>query len=194
MSWCKGKRFSNKFFQKIDISTIMAPRFLFLSILLLMIQTPQSKAQTFEGIGISAGPETGLGLPKFQIVKYLINDTSNFYWGADASIWLLFTYWGSVNGYIGYENNKFISEITTGIWAQPGQDAGGTGQMIGPNSHWSLTPKIGFRFGKMKIKSGPSIILLNKYTDSESFLDLFKFGNIRMNFEIMYSINIFHPF
>ncbi len=160
---------------------------IFISSTLTFAQTSKPIAKKFGGI--SLGPETGIGLPKFEILGEKGSEKKAFYFGGGASLWFLFVAFGSVNleGGYRYKHLLFDTSISRWVFLSNSQKTPAFERF----GYSTLNPKIGMEFKKVRFKIGPSIV----FGRSDSFpkdglplLDITKTGKVLLNFELSFPI------
>ncbi len=140
-------------------------------------------------VGVSAGRETFIGLPKFGVYKQfpmrytkckgpqLGFRSPAIYAGVDGSLFVFFAGAFSVGPTLGYGHGPFSvdNSLTITLITSP----------EGANEkNWSYNPKVGVNIGPIWIKAGPSFQL---YTET-SWGNWVQIGNVSMNFELLYLV------
>lgn len=140
-------------------------------------------------VGISAGRETFIGLPKFGAYRQFPIPYTRckgpklgfrqpvVYAGIDGSLFVFFAGAYSVGPTLGYGHGPFsIDNSLTITWI--------TAPESQTEKNWSYNPKVGVNVGPVWIKAGPSFPL---YTET-SWADWVQIGNVSMNFELLYLV------
>ena len=153
--------------------------------------TAKSKFEKFAEklyVGIGFGPETGFSLilPKISYYNFQDRKTLSTYYGVEGSIGILTVPWFSLDCLYGVKKNIFTFDASIGIWWLPKRTYTET---VGPYFHSTINPKIGIKFWKLWLKTGPSIHLYKDYRPKgvkpAGIVDLGKIGNMYFNFEIL---------
>ena len=137
--------------------------------------------------GFGYGPETGLSFILPKISYYNFQNRKNFetYYGIEGTVGVLVAQWYSLDCLYGVKKNKFTLDTSIGAWWYPKQKF--DSDPVGPYFHLTMNPKIGIRFWRLWLKSGPSIFLYKDYPKEQNKLgatDFGKIGGMHYNFEI----------
>ena len=133
-----------------------------------------AKLDLYGGVGF--GPETGISLPKISIYNFQNRKNFETYYGAEAGIWGFVAFLISLDCLYGIKKNIFTMDTSLGaFWAIPPD---GTQYYF----HTTINPKIGIKFWKLWLKTGPAIHL---YRSDSAVGSFGKIGNMYYNFEIL---------
>lgn len=140
--------------------------------------------------GLGVGPETVMSglLPKISYYHFKDRKRIESYYGIEGSIWIVEAGWFSADFLYGIKKNSLTIDNSIGVWWYPKTDESKLTKSIGPNFHVTLNPKLGVKFWKLWIKTGPGIFIFKDYPKSEErikLLDITKIGNVYYNFEIL---------
>lgn len=139
-------------------------------------------------VGVAAGPETWIGLPKFGAYKqFLLHSTRckspklgfrspKIYVGVEGSVFVLFAGVFSVGPSVGYGRGPFSidnSLTVTGFYAP---------ESVWTESYWTWNPKFGINFGVIWLKAGPSFYVTQPYEKYNAL----RIGTVNFNVELLY--------
>ncbi len=146
----------------------------------------REKMELYGGIGV--GRESALVFPKIGVLSKNYDNRLNTYWGADFGIWFFFANFGSVTAHVGTENDWFLFEFSSGVWHLPKPDHSGVD--LPSMTQISITPKVGFKFAKNRLKFGT---VLPVYFDRGNLnfepLTFFKYKKVSLNLEYIVMID-----
>ncbi|HMR17923.1 MAG TPA: hypothetical protein PKA53_01370 [Sphingobacterium sp.] len=131
--------------------------------------------------GIGVGPETGISIPKISFYDFQKSKYLETYYGVEAGIWWIERFWMSLDCLYGVKKSIFTFDTSIGgWWSAPRQDVD-----INHYFHTTINPKIGIKFWKIWLKSGPSFHLYRTDTKVNLGVEPGKIGNRYYNFEIL---------
>jgi hypothetical protein len=144
------------------------------------------KKHFYAGLGV--GPETGISgfLPKISYYNFKERKSIESYYGIEGSVWVIGAGMFSADLLYGIKKNSFTLDNSIGLWWYPKTEENNSKN--GPYFHVTLNPKLGIKFWKLWVKTGPSIFIFRDYPKSEErikLLDITKIGNVYYNFEIL---------
>lgn len=135
--------------------------------------------------GIAVGPETGIGLPKFEILAENGTEEKAFYFGGGASLWFLFVAYGSINLETGYRYKNILFDASISRWMFLSKsEKTSASERFG---YSTFNPKVGMEFKNVQFKIGPSIVYGQTYSfpiGGLPLLDITKIGRVLFNFEL----------
>ena len=136
------------------------------------------------GMAFSYGPENILAVipPKLSVYYYKPISNVDFYCGAEASAWVMMSYFVTTALVAGVKSNIFTFDSSLSYLYYPRQENFDL-ETTGPISYLALNPKIGLKLGWFWFKFGPGIILYKEFRDRQNF-----FNEMIYNYEI--SLNI----
>lgn len=131
--------------------------------------------------GIGVGPETGISIPKISFYDFQNRKFLETYYGAEAGIWWIERLSLSFDCLYGVKKNVFTFDTSIGaLWISTRRDLD-----LGHYFHSTVNPKIGIKFWKVWLKSGPSFHLSRTDTKDYWAVEPGKIGNRYYNFEIL---------
>jgi len=141
-------------------------------------------------VGLGVGPETGISgfLPKISYYSFKERKRIDSYYGIEGSVWVVEAAMLSADFLYGIKMNRLTVDNSIGLWWYPKTDENDYKEAYGPYFHVTLNPKLGIKFWKLWIKTGPSIFIFRHYPESEEklkLLDITKIGSVYYNFEIL---------